>query len=201
MFVETLFPALVSPFTALLITIFAAASYYLISELKKHNKIISLGGYGAQHTLGPPIGRGFYLVWRSLRGLATYSLLEVHEECLASAGNYTVDLTLGLNRLIWTSDSENIKAMLATQFDEFGKGDAFLRTWQDFVGASIFSTDGPRWKHSRALLRPQFIRERFSDLEIFERHVTVLLEKLEEKEFVEPVDLFLRYCIGFWNSC
>lgn len=199
MFLKTVLSAFPSPSTILLIIFIATIGYYQVNKYIERRRIISLGGYAAQHTLGPPIGRGFYLVWRALRGLATYSLLELHEECLASAGSYTAEVSLGLNRLIWTSDAENIKAMLATQFDEFGKGEEFSRTFADFLGKSIFSTDGAQWKHSRALLRPQFIKDRFSDLEIFEHHVAILLEKLEEREFVDPTDLFLRYCDDVCN--
>lgn len=56
-----------------------------------------------------------------------------------------------------------------------GKGEPFHRQWRPFLGDSIFTTDGHAWSESRHLIRPQFIKERVSDLHIFERHVSHLL--------------------------
>lgn len=193
MYLTTTPPTSLSLSSLLLILVAAAICIQQINNYIHRRKIISLGGYAREPSFGPPIGRGFYFIWRCLRAVATHSLLELNEECIASAENHTVEVPLGTQRVIWTSDAENIKAILSTQFDDFGKGERFLRTWRDFIGASIFSTDGVRWKHSRALIRPQFMKDRFSDLETFERHVLVLLEKLDKNEQVDPTDLFLRY--------
>ena len=43
------------------------------------------------------------------------------------------------------------------------------------MGEGIFSSTGPQWKHSRALVRPQFAREEVSNLPLLERHVQTLL--------------------------
>ena len=45
----------------------------------------------------------------------------------------------------------------------------------EFLGDSIFTTDGKKWNDSRSLLRPQFIKTRVSDLEVFDEHVTKLI--------------------------
>ena len=42
----------------------------------------------------------------------------------------------------------------------------------------IFTTDGDMWHNSRTLIRPQFIKDRVSDLHTFESHVQVLLPML-----------------------
>lgn len=62
------------------------------------------------------------------------------------------------SRAIFTDEPENIKALLATQFQDFGLG---LRrvTLYPLFGDGIFTLDGPGWSHSRALLRPQFTRD------------------------------------------
>ncbi|KAI6886006.1 hypothetical protein KC334_g15713, partial [Hortaea werneckii] len=70
---------------------------------------------------------------------------------------YTVEtITVG-ERIVFTADEENIKAILATQFQDYGKGPRFRQEWKDFLGLSIFTTDGELWHNSRQLLRPQFI--------------------------------------------
>lgn len=49
---------------------------------------------------------------------------------------YTVEsITVG-ERIIFTADEENIKAILATQFQDFGKGAQFQKEWNDFLGHS-----------------------------------------------------------------
>jgi hypothetical protein len=40
-------------------------------------------------------------------------------------------------RIIMTADQENVKAILATQFDDFGKGEKFREDWVDMLGHSM----------------------------------------------------------------
>ena len=90
----------------------------------------------------------------------------------------TVELTFATQRFIFTADPDNIKAILATQFDDYGKGEPFHNEWKDFLGDSIFTTDGDLWHRSRQLIRPQFVKTRVTDLEIFEKHVQKMLSKI-----------------------
>lgn len=94
---------------------------------------------------------------------------------LPSGRSKTIELTLARQRFIFTADPENVKAILATQFQDYGKGEPFHQDWKEFLGDSIFTTDGKKWHDSRSLLRPQFIKARVSDLEVFEEHVTKLI--------------------------
>lgn len=96
-------------------------------------------------------------------------------------------------RFIFTADPENIKAILSAQFDDYGKGKPFHEEWKDFLGDSIFTTDGDEWRSSRNLIRPQFIKTRVSDLEIFEKHVNVLMGMMGGNgEEVDVSALFYR---------
>ncbi|KAF2101995.1 cytochrome P450 52A5 [Rhizodiscina lignyota] len=127
-------------------------------------------------------------------------MLEFWNHMFDNYGNpvdkYTIECRPAGRRLIFTADPENIKAILATQFQDFGKGEQFNKEWHDFLGDSIFTTDGKRWHDSRQLIRPQFIKDRVSDLEIFETHVNVLLSKFGgHGENVEVSDLFFRYTL------
>jgi cytochrome P450 len=110
----------------------------------------------------------------------------------------TVETSLLGLRCIFTMDPENIKAILATQFKDYGKGSRFHNDWAPFLGDSIFTTDGKQWRASRQLLRPQFVKQRVSDLSIFERHVQILLGyiiNIGNGERVDIKDLFLRYTL------
>jgi hypothetical protein len=52
---------------------------------------------------------------------------------------YTVESIAIGERMIFTSDEENIKAVLATQFSDFGKGPQFRKEWKEFLGLSMLS--------------------------------------------------------------
>ncbi|KAI5210055.1 putative cytochrome 52A4 [Aureobasidium subglaciale] len=96
------------------------------------------------------------------------------------------------------SDEENIKAILATQFNDYGKGAQFNSEWHDFLGDSIFTTDGESWHASRQLIRPQFIKDRLSDLAVFEKHLEILLPMLGgsgDGKPVDAMDLFFKFTL------
>ena len=108
----------------------------------------------------------------------------------------TVEVALARRRWIFTADPENIKAILATQFQDFGKGKQFHEDWKPFLGDSIFTTDGQQWHDSRQLIRPQFIKNRVADLEIFEKHAERLMSKLGgHGEEVDIAALFYRFTL------
>lgn len=126
---------------------------------------------------------------RNLEGWQTY---------FSDHNRWTVEAAPGGIRCIFTVDPENIKAILATQFADYGKGKEFHEEWKDFLGDSIFTTDLDQWHDSRQLIRPQFIKDRVSDLNTFERHVQVLLTKISENgngSEVDVSDLFFRYTL------
>ncbi|KAK3674557.1 hypothetical protein LTR78_005643 [Recurvomyces mirabilis] len=111
---------------------------------------------------------------------------------------WTVESITAGERIIFTADEDNIKAILATQFAEYGKGPRFRVEWKDFLGLSIFTTDGDLWHNSRSLLRPQFIKDRVSDLHTFEKHTQVLIRLLGGKTdgaTVQADDLYYRFTL------
>ncbi|RFU27073.1 hypothetical protein B7463_g9265, partial [Scytalidium lignicola] len=93
----------------------------------------------------------------------------------ANSRSPTVELELIGNRVIFTADRENLRAILATQFNDFGKGEGFRADWHGILGDSVFSLDGANWHSARQLLRPQFMKDRISDLIIFEKYSEILL--------------------------
>jgi cytochrome P450 len=131
----------------------------------------------------------------------------------AGPGRYTIEAGVG-ERVILTAEPENIKAILATQFKEYGKGEQFRRDWHAFLGngeldvilvcgmgkvaklwSGIFTTDGTLWHNSRQLIRPQFVKDRLSDIDIFEAHTQVLISKLAGAKEVDILDMMFRYTL------
>jgi cytochrome P450 len=118
--------------------------------------------------------------------------------------SWTVEACPVGRRVVFTADPENIKAILATQFNDYGKGEPFHNEWKDFLGDSIFTTDLDMWHDSRQLIRPQFIKDRVSDLGIFEAHIQILINQIKTKGLkldgtqgkeLEVSDLFFRYTL------
>ena len=75
---------------------------------------------------------------------------------------------------------------------DFGMGP---RRWIMFplLGDGIFTQDGPDWKHSRELLRPQFSHRQYQDLELFREHVDNLIQQIPaEGGVVDLQPLFFR---------
>lgn len=107
-----------------------------------------------------------------------------------------------------TRDPENIKAILATQFDAFGLG-ARHGHFEPLLGDGIFTLDGAGWKHLRAMLRPQFAREQVAHVKLFERHLQLLKKHIEatKGQAFDLQELILRFTIDtaaeilFGESC
>ena len=134
------------------------------------------------------------------KNLEVWNRFFIHPE----GHRYTVEAAPAGRRCIFTAEPENIKAILATQFTDYGKGEPFHREWKDFLGDSIFVTDLDQWHASRQLIRPQFIKDRVSDLEVFEEHVQILMEQIDKtgKKWdgsqggeIDVSDLFFRYTL------
>ncbi|MCJ1241206.1 hypothetical protein MMC14_009210 [Varicellaria rhodocarpa] len=99
-----------------------------------------------------------------------------------------------------TRDPENVQAMFATQAQDFGIAAHRAGNWEPLLGAGIFTSQGEAWKHSRALVRPQFTGEQVSHLDLEERHVQALSKTLNPQEdgWTGKVDLqplFLNFTL------
>lgn len=76
-----------------------------------------------------------------------------------------------------TIDPENVKAILATNFNDFGIGQRH-EAFGALLGRGIFTSDGAQWEHSRALVRPNFTRSQVADLHTFESHIQQLIARI-----------------------
>ncbi|OCL15283.1 cytochrome P450 [Glonium stellatum] len=110
-------------------------------------------------------------------------LIERSEEVSRLEGRNVSTMVQNLlgNDAFFTFEPKNIQAVLATQFKDFCLGDARNNNLKPLLGSGIFATDGKQWEHSRAMLRPQFIREQVSDLNLEERHVQNMMRALSVK--------------------
>ncbi|KAL5316574.1 hypothetical protein ACEPPN_015623 [Leptodophora sp. 'Broadleaf-Isolate-01'] len=91
-----------------------------------------------------------------------------------------------------TQDPENIEALLSTQFEDFHLGPRTL-AMKAMIGNGIFTQDGTAWKHSREVLRQQFMRVQYQNLKGFREHLETLMERLSTSSGVTDLQpMFYR---------
>ncbi|RDW58480.1 hypothetical protein BP5796_12410 [Coleophoma crateriformis] len=142
-----------------------------------------------------PLGVGFVI--RIIKSNNAGKLLEYFQERLQIVSKQegrpvlTFQTHILQSWLFFTCDPKNIQALLATQFKDFSLGPIRFGTFSGLLGNGIFSVDGPKWEHARALLRPQFARDQVSDLELEERHLQNMLLALpvEADGWTKTIDM------------
>lgn len=78
------------------------------------------------------------------------------------------------SEVLMTRDPENVKAIFVTHASSFEIGASRAGCFEPLLGLGIFTQRGEPWRHSRALLRPQFSRDQIADMDLEERHVNAL---------------------------
>ncbi|KAF5343389.1 hypothetical protein D9758_015616 [Tetrapyrgos nigripes] len=84
-------------------------------------------------------------------------------------GNTFLLRIFGVYRVM-TTEPEHIKAILATQFDDFWKGPMEKDSFTSLLGSGVFNSDGDLWN-----------KVRISDFDVFERHAEDMLSLLAER--------------------
>lgn len=84
------------------------------------------------------------------------------------------------SRVIHTIEPENMKAMSAINWRDFGV--APLRRSSKvslpFANHGVNTTDGELWEFSRSLLKPYFVREAYTNVDRLEKHTDNLLASI-----------------------
>ncbi|KAL1618302.1 hypothetical protein SLS54_007279 [Diplodia seriata] len=102
---------------------------------------------------------------------------------------------------IMTMAPANVKAILSTRFDDFAIAPFRQPALHGFLGDGIFTTDGSHWAASRAMIRPNFVRDQVADLDAFESHVEDLLAAIStssssaQQPFFDLQELFFKFTI------
>ncbi|CEJ81166.1 hypothetical protein VHEMI01310 [[Torrubiella] hemipterigena] len=94
-----------------------------------------------------------------------------------------------------TVEPANLEAIFSTKFADWTFGPRRAITFPMF-GDGIFTQEGPAWKRSRELLRPQLVHRQYEDLNLFQEPMDDLLEALSVKGGVVDLQpLFFRYTL------
>ncbi|KAJ7272402.1 cytochrome P450 [Mycena rebaudengoi] len=101
----------------------------------------------------------------------------------------TVNLHIGWGDYILTVEPEYIKIILATDFNNYVKGEALRNCMGSVLGTGVFNSDGEMWKFHRAATRPFFNRDRISDFDIFGQHADHAIALMKQRMRAgHPVD-------------
>jgi cytochrome P450 len=119
---------------------------------------------------------GLALMKESKAATRTNTILETLRQRYVVMGPTYTSAMLG-GHFVNTTDPENIKAVLATNFKDFGLGQRQY-SWGPLLGKGIFTTDGAHWEHSRSIVRPNFVKSQIVSLGMFEGHIQELIEKI-----------------------
>lgn len=113
-------------------------------------------------------------------------ILEMERENLKKLQKSTVGHSVLLHLVIETNNVENIKAVLSIQFNDFSIGRRST-VFEPLIGHGIFASDGPRWKVSREMLKPQFVREQIGHIQMLEPHFQDFAQVVSKQD--EPFDI------------
>ncbi|PPR04351.1 hypothetical protein CVT24_013203 [Panaeolus cyanescens] len=102
------------------------------------------------------------------------------DELLEKKGN-TVNMRVLWADLIFTTCPDHIKTILATDFQNYVKGERFHYNMGAVLGTGVFNSDGEMWKFHRSITRPMFTRDRISHFELFDRKTNTAISKMKER--------------------
>ncbi|KAG1763958.1 cytochrome P450 [Suillus occidentalis] len=101
--------------------------------------------------------------------------------------------------LIFTVEPSHIKTILASDFENYVKGQKFRHTMSSVLGTGVFNSDGEMWKFHRSMTRPFFSHDRISHFNTFDRHaeeaITLMKARFRAGYPVDFQDLMSRFTL------
>jgi hypothetical protein len=82
---------------------------------------------------------GYRTSFGILKALRTDTILEWHQKVLDVPGR-TVEVNLIGTSMVLTDNIDNIRAIMSTQFDCFGKGETYHKIWSSLMRDSILTS-------------------------------------------------------------
>ncbi|KAF8060193.1 cytochrome P450 monooxygenase pc-1 [Lyophyllum atratum] len=110
-----------------------------------------------------------------------------------------INMRLMWSDLLLTYNPEYIKIMLATDFNNYVKGERFHNDVFSVLGSGVFNSDGDMWKFHRSMTRPFFTRDRISDFGLFDRHadtvIALIKDRMRSGHAIDIQDLMSRFTL------
>ncbi|KZP22481.1 cytochrome P450 [Athelia psychrophila] len=105
---------------------------------------------------------------------------EVHSSWIQECGT-TLNANILWEDMIFTTEPDHVKAILATNFPNFVKGDELRDAFHSLLGTGVFNSDGDMWKFHRSMTRPFFTRDRITEFDNFDRHAETMIAAMRER--------------------
>ncbi|EIW84467.1 cytochrome P450 monooxygenase pc-3 [Coniophora puteana RWD-64-598 SS2] len=100
---------------------------------------------------------------------------------------------------IFTTEPSHIKAILASNFGSFVKGEEFNDIFRSVLGTGVFNSDGDMWKFHRSMTRPFFTHDRISHFDTFDTHaetaITAAKDRFRAGHAIDFQDLISRFTL------
>lgn len=143
---------------------------------------------------------GLDFVYAMFNALWQHRFLEFQKESYSARGSKVWCANFLGNRMVYSSEPDNMKAMSTSHIDAFGVEP--IRTANGavtpFTGFGVNTSDGEKWQHSRNLVKPYFDRSGYTNLQRLGEHVDRLLSKIPtDGATVDMQPLFQRWVRGF----
>ncbi|KAL8413532.1 hypothetical protein RB594_004970 [Gaeumannomyces avenae] len=123
------------------------------------------------------LGIGWYR--ESVAAARAGTFFELAEVRFERHGRTHWNRSLGGSWMLVTDEPENVKAILASRFDDWEiAGPRRLAVIRQLGPRSVFTANGPLWQHARASIRPAFVRDQIADFARLDPHVGNLLAAL-----------------------
>lgn len=178
-----------------LATVIPATIWYFATRLerwftsKKFHRIHGTEPPVKLSEVSPPQGGSFYN--ETMQAFREHRLLELIQRRHEAAG-YTYQTTTLGSHVINTSEPENIKAILATSFEDYSMGNRMAAVGP-FLGPGVFTNDHKDWEVSRAITRPNFVKAQISNLSLFEKYIQQLIAHIpKDGSTIELQELFYK---------
>ncbi|KAI0099146.1 cytochrome P450 52E2 [Nemania sp. FL0031] len=123
---------------------------------------------------------GLRYLLETARALKAGTMLRMRRDTLERMGHTFLHGTFpDWTECVTSDEPENVKTVLATNFNDWALPEIRIKSFLPVLGKhSIFTVNGAEWQHSRAILRPAFVRDQISDLACVDRHVKKLLARI-----------------------
>jgi cytochrome P450 len=112
---------------------------------------------------------GYRMLHESFAALRSSSYLRLGKQRFEENGDTFAFKQIGKLGIL-TNDPINVKAILSSQFQDYGVGKRRAEAFEPLIGHGIFTADGPAWEKARRLVRPSFARGQLDDITIYEPH-------------------------------
>ncbi|EGN93507.1 hypothetical protein SERLA73DRAFT_163545 [Serpula lacrymans var. lacrymans S7.3] len=171
---------------------------YLAWTQRSHRRrAMIMGARAVPRVQGKWIGNMDVLIELVTKGDDDYIGQVMHEHMVAYGP--TINLNILWEDVIMTAEPNHIKTILATDFNNYEKGEKFRDTARSVLGTGVFNSDGETWKFHRTMTRPFFNRDRISHFDIFDRHanktVSLMKDRFNSGHAIDFQDVISRFTL------